>query len=233
MWKHRAGRVLRCILGTAGALALVALAGCANVRGIPYTYTPASTISADGAVALGDFSYDVNRQPDASPSLTPGASQPVQTTTRRRTDVKPNQIRNTAMGDILLEKDIKDVMHDATFTELRFVGIKLGANQPRVLTASIQDFLCDDLGYSVDWTLSIEYMVTDTSTGQRVYDGTKKVQRKTAKFANVFGALNDVLRLNIEELLKDPAFLAAIPVSQGQPVAATAPAVSPVPTLQK
>ncbi|MBO9355003.1 hypothetical protein GG851_13485 [Bordetella petrii] len=200
-----------------------ALAGCANVPNtIPVTYSPSSVLSAEGSVEVGAFTYDPNRadaeQPAPKPSRyanaglstsqqasggSPGDYQPAQ--------IAPNQIRNTAMGNILLEKDIKDLVRDATFTELRFMGIKVnGTQQPALLTGDIEEFLIDDLGYSVDWTLRIAYVVADKAGGKPAYQATKEIKRRTAKFANFFGALNDTIRLNIEELAKDPAFLAAI-----------------------
>jgi uncharacterized lipoprotein len=38
----------------------------------------------------------------------------------------------------------------------------------------------------------------------------KSTQRKTAKFANAFGAMNETIKLNVEDVLKDPAFTKAI-----------------------
>ena len=99
-------------------------------------------------------------------------------------------------------------MRDAVFAELRFVGVKVGS-EGNVLTGEIQEFLIDDLGYSVDWTLRIRYVVKDAA-GQVLFDQVKTTERNTNKFANVFGALNETIKLNAEELLKDPAFAAAI-----------------------
>ncbi|MBV7484108.1 hypothetical protein KW845_14170 [Bordetella sp. BOR01] len=201
------------------------LAGCANVPNtIPVTYSPSSVLSAEGSVEVGAFNYDPNKIEDGAPAPvskndryvnaglsssqqasggSPGSYQPAR--------IEPNQIRNTAMGSILLEKDIKDLVRDATFAELRFMGVKVnGTAQATRLTGDIQEFLIDDLGYSVDWTLRVAYLVADKASGKPVYQATKEIKRRTTKFANFFGALNDTIRLNIEELVKDPAFLAAV-----------------------
>ncbi|HYG42943.1 MAG TPA: hypothetical protein VEA17_08480 [Bordetella sp.] len=204
---------------------MAVLAGCANVLNtIPVTYSPSSVLSAEGSVEVGAFTYDPNqadadaqaKAPKASRYANAGLSSSQQASggspgSYQPSLIEPNQIRNTAMGSILLEKDIKDLVRDATFAELRFMGVKVnGTAQATRLTGDIQEFLIDDLGYSVDWTLRIAYVVVDKAGDKPVYQSTKEIKRRTTKFANFFGALNDTIRLNIEELVKDPAFLAAI-----------------------
>lgn len=121
--------------------------------------------------------------------------------------VKANQIQNTAIGNLYFDQNIDVMIHDAVFKELRFVGIKVDGSD-RKLTGEIQEFLIDDLGYSVDWTLIVKYrVVTDSGV---VYESVKEVKRNTNKFANMFGSLNETIKFNVEELLKDQAFLAAI-----------------------
>lgn len=122
--------------------------------------------------------------------------------------VANNQIRNTALGSVIIDKDVSVFVKDAVFAELRFVGLKLD-NPQRPMSGVITEFLIDDLGYSVDWTLSIKYTITDAS-GHSIYEAEKVTKRNTAKFANAFGALNETIKLNVEELLKDPAFLKSV-----------------------
>ncbi|WP_231501674.1 hypothetical protein [Bordetella petrii] len=220
-----------CWAALAGA---ATLAGCANVPNtLPVTYSPSSVLSAEGAVEVGAFTYEPNKADDNAPApkndryANAGLSSSQQASggspgSYRPARIEPNQIRNTAMGSILLEKDIKDLVRDATFAELRFMGVQVnGTAQPARLSGDIQEFLIDDLGYSVDWTLRIAYLVVDKASDKQVYQATKEIKRRTTKFANFFGALNDTIRLNIEELVKDPAFLAAI--KQPQPAAKTQP----------
>ncbi|MCP3041677.1 hypothetical protein [Xanthomonas euvesicatoria] len=167
------------------ALFLLVLAGCAS-RPIPLNYTPSSVLTADGKVQVKSFEY-----------LPAHAGQ-----------IKPNQIRNTAMGNILFEKNIDVIMRDAVFSELRLVGIKMdkGGN---ALSGKVEEFLIDDLGYSVDWTLRVRYIVTNPQ-GKVIYDQVKIIQRNTNKFVNIFGALNETIKLNIEKTIQDPAFISAI-----------------------
>jgi hypothetical protein len=70
--------------------------------------------------------------------------------------------------------------------------------------------LTDDLGFSVDWTLTVKYTVKLGNAGAPVYEGEKVTRRNTAKFANVSGALNETIKLNVEEVIKDTAFVSAI-----------------------
>ena len=174
-------------LGRASWLACgaVLLAGCATVA--PVNYAPSSVLSASGAVAVSDFRY------------LPAEAKVVD----------PNQIRNTAMGSIKIDRDVKDFVRNAVFAELRFVGIK-PEDPTRTLSGDIVEFLIDDLGYSIDWTLTVRYRVTGAAADPPLFESEKVTQRKTAKFVNAFGALNETIKLNAEELIKDPAFLKAI-----------------------
>ena len=162
----------------------LALAGCAST--IPLNYAPSSVLSAGGTVQVVPFRYLPAEK---------GA-------------VKPNQIRNTAIGNAYFDRNIDVFVRDAVFSELRFVGIKVGSDGNR-LSGEIQEFLIDDLGFSVDWTLTVRYVVKDAD-GNVIYDQVKTTQRKTAKFTNAFGALNETIKLNTEGLIKDPGFINAI-----------------------
>jgi hypothetical protein len=166
------------------AVAAFALSGCVDT--IPIEYAPSSTLSAAGAVKVGDFTYLPATQGK----------------------VKPNQIHNTALGNVLLDKNIDVFFRNAVFTELRFVGVKVDAGD-RTLRDEIREFLIDDLGYSVDWTIDVDYKVTDT-TGKVIYESDKSAKNRTSKFSNALGALTQQMKLNIESLIRDPAFIKAI-----------------------
>lgn len=169
----------------AAAVLGVMLSGCVADT-IPIEYTPSSTLTASGSIKVGDFAY--------LPAI--------------QGKMKPNQIHNTAMGEVLLDKNVDVFFHNAVFTELRFVGVKVGSGD-KVLTGDIKEFLIDDLGYSVDWTIDVDYKVTDAS-GTVVYRGEKSAKNHTSKFVNALGALSQQIKLNIEALIQDPAFVKAI-----------------------
>lgn len=161
----------------------IALSGCATT--LPVNYSPSSAMTVSGAVAIAPFTY-----------------LPATTGT-----VKPNQIRNTALGNAMFDQNINVLVRDAVFKELRFVGVNV-KDQDKKLSGEIQEFLMDDLGYSIDWTLRVKYVVTDQSG--ITYEAVKETKRNTNKFVNIFGSLNETIKLNVEALLKDPAFVQMI-----------------------
>lgn len=172
----------------AGILALVAITtGCANAP-ITLNYAPSSTMSVEGELKVGDFKY------------LPGENNP---------KVKPNQIRNTAIGDVLLEKNVDEYFETALFTESRFVGLKVN-DSSNLVSGDIIEFLIDDLGYSIDWTLEVKYVVANDDNAE-CYNKVHKIEKNTAKFANPFGTLNEIMKLNIEQVFADPEFIACIP----------------------
>lgn len=162
----------------------LALSGCAGP--VVLNYSPSSTMSVKGTEKVGAFDY--------APA--------------KGGKIKPNQIRNTAAGNIFFEKPIHDYFEKAMFIESRFVGIEVGENGP-VVHGTIDEFLIDDLGYSVDWTLNVTYVV-DKNDGSTCFKSQKKLARNTNKFANAFGTLNEIVKDNIELLFKDPAFVTCI-----------------------
>lgn len=177
--------VLRLALPTLTVALL--LGGCAS-QPLPLNYAPSSVLSLEGKVNVVEFKY------------LPALNNP---------KIKPTQIRNTALGSAIFEQPIDKIFKEAVFKELRFVGVKLD-NFNLSLGGEIEEFLIDDLGYSVDWTLRVKYVVTDKESGKVVYESVKNTQRKTNKFANVFAALNETIKLNIEDLIKDSAFAETI-----------------------
>ena len=108
-----------------------------------------------------------------------------------------------------MDKNVDVFFRDAVFTELRFVGINVNGGNLR-LSGEIKEFLVDDLGFSVDWTLDVHYVVTNASTGAVVYDSEKVTKNNTSKFLNAFVSLDNQIKENIESLIKDPAFIKAI-----------------------
>ena len=171
----------------AAIMAAAVLAGCANPP-LTINYAPSSTMSVAGEMEVGTFVY------------LPG---------KNNKKVKPNQIRNTAMGSILFEKNINEYFETALFTEGRFVGISMNQAEQTV-SGSIIEFLIDDLGYSIDWTLEVNYVIQSKSTGNECYSKVHKLEKNTAKFGDVFGTLNEVIKLNIEMAFADPEFVACI-----------------------
>ena len=172
------------IIGT--IVIAMGLTGCASAP-ITLHYAPSSTMTVDGELKVGNFKY------------LPGEN---------NVDIEPNQIRNTALGDVILDKNINKYFETALFTESRFVGIKVKDSTNEV-SGEIIEFLIDDLGYSIDWTLEVKYIVTQ-NTNYECYSKVFKIEKNTAKSTNVFGTLNEIMKLNIEKAFQDSSFVECV-----------------------
>jgi hypothetical protein len=183
--KMDSGRVLilTSILLLLGIVIILA-EGCAR---IPLSYVPGSVSKVPGNVSISDFKY-----------------LPAETG-----KVKPFQIRNTSLHSLKFDKDISIFFRDAVFAELLLAGVKVVDNK-MVLGGDIMDFFIDEKSASADWTLQVRYLVKNTFTGEIVYISTKTTRRSVSKLASVNGAINEMIKLNVEELLKDEAFIKEI-----------------------
>lgn len=156
------------------------LGGCTPMA---VRYTPSSTLYSEGSVAVGNLDYK------------PAENGKIGT----------NQIRNTSLLKVRLDRDVSDLIRSAIIKEFRYVGIvpDSGYNE---LTGRINDFFIDDRGFSVDWMLDIDYLVRSKKNDALCYKSNKVIQRRTGKYGDPFAALNDTIRLNVEEILKDKRF---------------------------
>lgn len=123
--------------------------------------------------------------------------------------VKPYQIRNTSLGSLKFDKNIDTFFRDAVVTEINSSGIKLDDNN-RDLGGEIKDFLIDELSASADWTLIVNYSIKNLQTGKTLYESTKITKRNASKLINISSVVNEMMKLNIEDLLKDENFIKAI-----------------------
>ena len=163
--------------------ALFLMAGCMPI--LTLNYSPSSMLSAQGQVNVGDFTYSA----------------------ADNGHIKPNQLKNTAIGGIYFDKDINVIVKEAVFKEFRFVGLKTGGN--KILTGDVQEFLVDDLGFDVDLTLKIRYQLVDDK-GNVIYSDTKIINKNTPKLINQFQWFNESIKLNVEALLSDQRFIEQI-----------------------
>lgn len=158
--------------------------GCAR---IPLSYLPGSVSKISGSVSISNFKYI-----------------PAETG-----KVKPYQIRNTSLGSLKFDKNIDIFLRNAIFEELNSAGVKLD-DKNRILVGEIEDFLIDELSASVDWTLIVNYSVKNLQIGGILYESTKITKRNASKLVNISSAVNEMIKLNIEELLQDKEFIKAI-----------------------
>ena len=147
-------------------------------------YPPSSTMAVSGNVKVGDFVYLPGN---------PGGS------------VDPNQIDNTALGDLVFEKNIDQYFESALMAEADFVGLNLDGAQATI-SGEILEFIADDLGYSVDWKLNVKY-VLNSADGNECYNSVKKVERNTEKNPLTAEArMFETMKLSFEQLFGDENF---------------------------
>ncbi len=172
-------------------------ASAAGAAGIPLQYAPSSAFVMGGAVRIGTFQY---LPADAG-----------------KTD--PDQIPNTAIGNLHLDVPVATYIAQAVLKEFRLTGVDV-ESAGKVLSGRIVELSVDDLGDTCDWTLDVQYTVTDAQ-GNAVYRAEKITKETTQKFVT---PVNQVIRHNIEALLGDTGFLQAIG-SPAYPGNAVTPAI--------
>jgi hypothetical protein len=165
-------------------VAAVTLSGCSGT--IPVGYQTQSYVKVDGGrAAMGDFTYE---PADAG-------------------DVDTNQLQNTAVGKIYIAEDVSQYVKRATALEMQNAGVTVEESAPLVVTGKVNKFEMDDLGYSVDWTYSVTYTVTDERSDQPVFQETYTPdKRTTGKFgqpSDYKSSINLIILAGVEEFLKD------------------------------
>lgn len=158
--------------------------GCAR---IPLNYSPGSVSKISGNISVSDFKY------------LPAATG----------KIKSYQVDNTAFLKLEFDKDIGIYFKDAVSTEFRQAGIKLD-NKILVLNGDIEEFLIDELRAYADITLKVNYRVINLQTEETIYVSTKTTRREASKLLHISRALNEMIKLNIEELLNDEKFIKVI-----------------------
>ena len=172
------------------ALTALLVTGCAGT--IPVnSYTPQNFVRIDGEAKVGEFSYQ--------PAL--------------EGKVADNQVQNTAIGKIFLPSKISDLVQRATALELEKTGIALGSGNIEV-SGSVVEFKADDLGYSVDWTYSVRYMITDKTSGNTIVNKIFTAEPiKTGKFglaSDFSSSINDAILSGYNKFISDPDVKAAL-----------------------
>lgn len=145
--------------------------GCA-VQLPTNSYTPQNYVRTSGKVDMGTFTY--------LPFLNGKVK-------------KPNQIANTAAGQMFITTDVADFVKRGTALELEKSGIQLTPDSPIRLDANIIEFTADDLGYSVDWIYRVQYIIVDRASDAKLFDKTfSPAPKKGGKFGNPIDYANVV-----------------------------------------
>jgi len=144
-----------------------------------------------------------------SPSLVlkgkgPVAVEPLKYVPHEEKKVEANQMQNTAVGAIYLTEPVSKFITDALVKELAFTGYSIDPTSDRIVRGAIRQFMADDLGYSVDWSVALNLEVLTGPSKSVDYSGSCEANTKTSKgpgFAH--GAVSQILRDCIEKFLKD------------------------------
>lgn len=147
-------------------------------------------------------------QPTSSQSIT-GEVREVKSTYTPPKGVKENQIRNTAVGTILLTEPVPSYITNAFRLELRGAGVKLGSGRCEVLL-TIRDYAAEDLGFNITYISDINYELAAPTPAFRK---NVRISFTTDKFlepALILASLRDVLAKNFDDVLRDPGFNSAV-----------------------
>jgi hypothetical protein len=128
----------------------------------------------------------------------------------REGHITHDRIANTATTSILLKKNIEPAVRDAVASAWRKSGITVSTHDKLVLSGRIEALSVDDARATAIWTMTIAYFVTNASNRQTVYMRTNTVHMHRQKFTNSAFALDDIVRLSVEAIIRDPAFVAAL-----------------------
>ncbi|WP_295451192.1 hypothetical protein [uncultured Pseudophaeobacter sp.] len=165
-------------------LALLVVSACSGT--LPASYTPQTFVSLPGTrAAVGDFNYLPSDEGK----------------------VQSNQIQNTAIGNVLIGEDVAVYVRRATALELQKGGTRVDANNGKVISGQVNKILADDLGYSVRWSYSVTYTVSNRSSGAQVFQKTYEAKpRKTGKFsqpADFVAVFNAMITDGIEQFMSE------------------------------
>lgn len=128
----------------------------------------------------------------------------------REGHITHDRIANTAMTSILLKKNVEPSVRDAVAAAWRKSGIVVTAHDKLVLSGRIEALSVDDARATAVWTITITYVVTNASSGNLVYTRGNTVHMHRQKFTNSALALDDIVRISIEAIVRDPAFRATL-----------------------
>lgn len=167
-------------------VALTLLVGACEIKFTMPAYQPVTTEEMKGAISVPEFEY----------SPKPG--------------VKPNEIRETAAGTVLMTEPVATYFTNAVRRELRQAGLSLISDRC-TLTGTVHDFAVESLGFEATYMTDVEYRLQGAAPGSS-HTGRYQVKFSTNKFvdasifvANVQKSISD----NIAQLFADPAFRAA------------------------
>ena len=168
-------------------LSMAMLSACSEVR-LSLDYSPTSTEEIESRIYVNDFTYHPKQ------------------------GIEQDEIRETAMGRVLLTEPVGRFVSDAVRREFRQSGISLKSMALCYMDGEVTDFAMDSLGYSSDYMTDFRYILKKKDTHNVLYDTSYQVKFNTSKFvvaAVILNNINKAVSDNIKQLLVDPKFVKA------------------------
>lgn len=122
-------------------------------------------------------------------------------------NIAENQIPNTAIGNIYLDKPVGEFYADAMRRELRASGVSLNNSMECLISGEVNLLRVEDLGFEADIYADVSYKVTHKD--EVLYE-LKDVRTELKVFKG--GALTSVYQvvaLNIKNILEDADFISS------------------------
>lgn len=177
------------------AVCALTLSACSGT--IPVNYSAQNFVRYKGAVDIGPFDYA-----------------PTRISEREGRPVAANQLQNTAVGSIYIAVNVADLVQRATALELERTGVAIGQDSPLVLSGDVLEFKAADLGYSVDWTYSVRYVLKRRSDNESVLSEVYAADpKKTGKFgmaADYAPSVNEMILSAYDKFIRDPKVRALV-----------------------
>ncbi|HWT37688.1 MAG TPA: hypothetical protein VN289_15475 [Paraburkholderia sp.] len=121
-----------------------------------------------------------------------------------------DRIANTATTSVLLKKGVEAAVRDAVVSAWRKSGVAVTTHAKLVLSGRIEALSVDDARSPATWSMTICYFVTTASTKETVYVKRHTVHLYRQKFTNAAFALDDVVKLSVDTIVRDPSFRQAL-----------------------
>ncbi|MEM5434541.1 hypothetical protein [Paraburkholderia diazotrophica] len=124
--------------------------------------------------------------------------------------ITPDRIANTATTAVLLKKGVETTVRQAVAAAWRKSGITVTTHDRLVLSGGIEALSVDDARPPAIWTITVRYVLTSASTKATVYVKSTTVHMYRQTFTNPTFALDDIVKLSIDALVRDPSFRDAL-----------------------
>lgn len=171
-------------LALASAATLIA---CPTKAATPITilYHPRSVVELRGQASVDDFAFT-----PANPK------------------VKPNQIPNTAIGNVYLSMPIGNFIADGLRQELRTSGVSLQPGGRCRIVGTVKAVKIDDLGFDANFSLSAHYALM-ARDGHTIYETDEDTTFQAAKYGGAIESVSLLFSKNINAMIGADAFTKA------------------------